>query len=84
MDSKSCLGCGTIKTRELEAVVYQQMVKKLEDYRTLTGRKKEKATSLKSTVKQAESAQAESEIAKLTAEAVSPEQIDTFSNCLDD
>ena len=31
-----------------------------------------------------ELAQVESEIAKLTAEAVSPEQIDTISNYLDD
>ena len=39
-DSKFCSGCGTIRLRDLEAVVYQQMVKKLEDYKTLTGRKK--------------------------------------------
>ena len=33
-------GCGKIITSELEAVVYQQMVKKLANYKTLTGRKK--------------------------------------------
>lgn len=119
-DNKSCPGCGTIKMQELEAVVYQQMVKKLEDYKTLTGRKKKRAASPKLTAKQAELAQVESEIeklldtltgtapvlisyanakieeldsrrqalaseiAKLTTETVSPEQIDTISNYLDD
>jgi site-specific DNA recombinase len=83
-ENKSCPGCGTIKMRELEALVYQQMVKKLEDYKTLTGRKKKRAASPKLTAKQMELAQVESEIAKLTAEAVSPEQIDTISNYLDD
>ena len=119
-DSKFCSGCGTIRLRDLEAVVYQQMVKKLEDYKTLTGRKKKRAASPKLTAKQTELAQVESEIeklldtltgatpvlisyanakieeldsrrqtlaseiAKLTAEAVSPEQIDTISNYLDD
>ena len=119
-DSKFCSGCGTIRLRDLEAVVYQQMVKKLEDYKTLTGRKKKRAASPNLTAKQMELAQVESEIeklldtltgatpvlisyanakiekldsrrqtlaseiAKLTAEAVSPEQIDTISNYLDD
>ena len=119
-DSKFCSGCGTIRLRDLEAVVYQQMVKKLEDYKTLTGRKKKRTASPKLTAKQTELAQVESEIeklldtltgatpvlisyanakieeldsrrqalaceiAKLTAEAVSPEQIDTISNYLDD
>ena len=40
LDNKSCPGCGKIITSELEAVVYQQMVKKLASYKTLTGRKK--------------------------------------------
>ena len=119
-DSKFCSGCGTIRLRDLEAVVYQQMVKKLEDYKTLTGRKKKRTASPKLTAKQTELARVESEIeklldtltgatpvlisyanakieeldsrrqtlaseiAKLTAEAVSPEQIDTISNYLDD
>ena len=119
-DNRFCSGCGTIRVRDLENVVYQQMVKKLEDYKTLTGRKKKKAASPKLTAKQMELAQVESEIgklldtltgatpvlisyanskieeldsrrqalaceiAKLTAEAVSPEQIDTISNYLDD
>ena len=119
-ENKSCPGCGAVRLHDLEELVYQQMVKKLEDYKTLTGRKKKKAASPKLTAKQAELAQVESEIeklldtltgatpvlissvnakieeldsrrqalaseiAKLTAEAVSPEQIDTISNYLDD
>ena len=119
-DNKSCPGCGTIRLRELEDVVYQQMVKKLADYKTLTGRKKKNTANPKLKAKQLELAQVESEIeklldtltgaspvlityanakieeldnrrqtladevAKLTAEAVSPEQMDTISNYLDD
>ena len=119
-ENKSCPGCGAVRLHDLEEVVYQQMVKKLEDYKTLTGRKKKRAASPKLTAKQMELAQVESEIeklldtltgatpvlisyanakieeldsrrqalaseiAKLTAEAVSPEQIDTISNYLDD
>ena len=30
-ENKVCPGCGTVKMQELEAVAYQQMVKKLED-----------------------------------------------------
>ncbi|MEY8316298.1 hypothetical protein AALB19_03140 [Oscillospiraceae bacterium 50-58] len=48
------------------------------------GRKKKRAVSPKLTAKQAKLAQVEREIAKLSAAAVSPEQIDTISNCLDD
>lgn len=118
-DNKSCPGCGCVKLHELEAVVYAAMVKKLREFRTLTGRKKGKAINPKLTAKQIELAQVESEIeklvdtltgatpvllsyvnskigeldnrrqtltaeiAKLTAETVSPEQIDTISNYLD-
>lgn len=39
-DSKACPGCGCVKLHELEAVVYGAMVKKLKDFKTLTGRKK--------------------------------------------
>ena len=65
-DNRFCSGCGTIRVRDLENVVYQQMVKKLEDYKTLTGRKKKKAASPKLTAKQMELAQVESEIGKPT------------------
>lgn len=40
LDNKSCVGCGKIYTAELETVVYQQMVKKLESHKILTGGKK--------------------------------------------
>ena len=39
-DSGACPGCGCVKLHELEAVVYGAMVKKLKDFKTLTGRKK--------------------------------------------
>ena len=32
-ENKSCPGCGAVRLHDLEEVVYQQMVKKLEDYR---------------------------------------------------
>ena len=41
------------------------MVKKLEDYKTLTGRKKKRAASPKLTAKQAELAQVESDLDSL-------------------
>ena len=37
LDNKSCVGCGKIYTAELETVVYQQMEKKLESHKMLTG-----------------------------------------------
>lgn len=119
-ENKICPGFGSIQLHDLEAVVYQQVVKTLGDYKTLTGRKKKRAASPKLTAKQRELAQVGSEIkklldtlagatpvlisyanakieeldsrcqaltneiAKLTAEAVSPEQIDTLSNYLND
>jgi site-specific DNA recombinase len=39
-DNKSRIGCDQIHTADLETVVYQQMVKKLESYKMLTGRQK--------------------------------------------
>ncbi len=85
-DNKSCPGCGTIKMRELEAVVYQQMVKKLEDYKTLTGAPPVLISYVNAKIEKLDSRRQAlaSEIAKLTAEAVSTEQIDTISNYLDD
>ena len=72
--------------RELEAVVYQQMVKKLEDYKTLTGATPVLISYVNAKIEKLDSRRQAlaSEIAKLTAEAVSPEQIDTISNYLDD
>ena len=54
-----------MKLHELEAVVYQQMVKKLKDFKTLTGRKKAAKISPKLAAKRLELAQVESEIEKL-------------------
>ena len=64
-DSGACPGCGCVKLHELEAVVYQQMVKKLKDFKTLTGRKKAAKISPKLAAKRLELAQVESEIEKL-------------------
>ena len=54
LDNKSCPGCGKIITSELEAVVYQQMVKKLASYKTLTGKKKAAKANPKITALQGE------------------------------
>ena len=64
-ENKSCPGCGTIKMRELEAVVYQQMVKKLEKHKTLTGRKKAAKANPKIAALQVELLHVDSEIEKL-------------------
>jgi hypothetical protein len=65
LDNKSCPGCGKIITAELEAVVYQQMVKKLDSYKTLTGRKKAAKANPKITALQVELAHVDGEIEKL-------------------
>ena len=64
-DSGACPGCGCVKLHELEAVVYGAMVKKLKDFKTLTGRKKAAKISPKLAAKRLELAQVESEIEKL-------------------
>ena len=45
-------GCGAVRLHDLEEVVYQQMVKKLEDNKALTGRKEKRAASPKLTARQ--------------------------------
>ena len=65
LDNKSCAGCGKIITSELEAVVYQQMVKKLASYKTLTGRKKAAKANPKIAALQVELLHVDSEIEKL-------------------
>ena len=65
LDNKSCAGCGKIITSELEAVVYQQMVKKLASYKTLTGKKKAAKANPKIAALQVELAHVDSEIEKL-------------------
>ena len=64
LDNKSCPGCGKIITSELEAVVYQQMVK-LASYKTLTGKKKAAKANPKITALQVELLHVDSEIEKL-------------------
>ena len=119
LDNKSCPGCGKIITSELEAVTYQQMVKKLDSYKTLTGRKKAAKANPKIAALQVELAHVDSEIeklvdsltgannvllsyvnvkiaeldgrkqellaqiAELTVEAISPEQVSQISGYLD-
>ena len=65
IDSKSCPGCGKIITTELEAVIYQQMVKKLDSYKTLKGRKKAAKANPKIAALQVELTHVDSEIEKL-------------------
>ena len=65
LDNKSCVGCGKIYTAELENVVYQQMVKKLASYKTLTGRKKASMVNPKIAAMQVELIQINGEIEKL-------------------
>ena len=65
LDNKSCAGCWKIITSELETVVYQQMVKKLASYKTLTGRKEAAKANPKIATLQVELAHVDSEIEKL-------------------
>lgn len=38
-DNKSCLGCGTLRTKEFERFIYGEMVKKLAQFQILTGKR---------------------------------------------
>ena len=62
-DSKSCDGCGTLRTREFESFLYGEMVKKLSEFQTLTA-KREKVNP-KLTALNMELARVEDEIEKL-------------------
>jgi len=64
-DNNSCPGCGTIKLHELEAFVYGEMVKKLKEFKTLTGRTKAAKANPKLTAKQLDLARVNGEIEKL-------------------
>ena len=119
-DNGACPGCGCVKLHELEAVVYGAMVKKLKEFKTLTGRKRAAKISPKLAAKRLELAQVESEsenlldtltgaspvllsyanskieeldarrqsianeIAKLSADAVPMEKMESISGYLDD
>ncbi len=65
LDNKSCDGCGTVRTAELEVFIYQQMAKKLASYQILTNRKKEKKINPKVTTLKVELTQVDNEIDKL-------------------
>lgn len=58
-------GCGKIIKAEQEAVIYQQMVKKLEHHKTLTDTKKAAKAHPKITALQVELTYVDSEIEKL-------------------
>lgn len=63
-DSKSCEGCGTIRVREFEQAVYEEMRRKMAEFQTLTGGNPVKANP-KLTALYIEQAQVETEIEKL-------------------
>ena len=62
-DSKSCDGCGTLRTREFERFLYGEMVKKLSEFQTLTA--KRETVNPKLTALNMELARVEEEIEKL-------------------
>ena len=62
-DSKSCDGCGTLRTREFESFLYGEMVKKLSEFQTLTA--KRETVNPKLTALNMELARVEEEIEKL-------------------
>ena len=62
-DSKSCDGCGTLRTREFERFLYGEMVKKLSEFQTLTA--KRETVNPKLTALNMEFARVEEEIEKL-------------------
>jgi len=65
LDNNSCKGPGTLHTDKLEQFVYEQMVEKLEDFKTLTGKKKARQTNPKLATAHTELAKVETEIEKL-------------------
>ena len=62
-ENKNCAGCGTLRTGELERVVYEKMVIKLHEFQTLTGGAAKANPKL--TAANVELAQTEAEIEKL-------------------
>ena len=62
-DSKSCDGCGTLRTREFERFLYGEMVKKLSEFQTLTAKRETVNPQL--TALNMELARVEDEIEKL-------------------
>jgi hypothetical protein len=64
LDSQSCAGCGTLRTRETEAFVYDEMRRKMADFQTLSDSFSTKANP-KLTALNVELAQVETDIENL-------------------
>jgi len=65
LDNKTCEGCGKIYTVEMESFVYSEMVRKLEEFHTLTGTSEPVKGNPKLTAMQVELTQVEREIQQL-------------------
>jgi len=65
IDNKSCEGAGTLYTDKLEQFIYEQMVEKLKDFKTLTGKKKSGKVNPELAILHTELAKVEGEIEKL-------------------
>ena len=63
--NKNCAGAGTLRRRELEASIYEAMVRKLTPFRTLTGRKMPLTVNPEITTLQVELARVQVEIEAL-------------------
>ena len=64
MDNRSCEGCGTLHSNQVKAFIYDEMVRKLREFQTLTGGNPKRANP-KLTAFHVELAQVEAEIEKL-------------------
>ena len=63
-DRKSCEGCGTLHVKEVENFIYEEMCRKMKEFKTLTDSNPAKANA-KLTALKVELAQVEAEIEKL-------------------
>ncbi len=61
-DNKSCEGAGTLRMHDMEAFIYDAMVKKLKPFQTIKGRKSQGQSNPKLTALQVELTQVQSEI----------------------
>jgi len=64
IDRKACEGCGTLRTRDVEQAIHEEMLKRLGEFKILTGGNPAKANP-KLTALNVELAQVENEIEKL-------------------
>jgi len=63
-DNKSCEGCGTLHVKEVERFIYEEMRRKMDEFKTLTDSNPAKANA-KLTALKVELAQVEAEVEKL-------------------